>query len=214
MMNNQLDFKRVLIISANPSHCQTLAGALQKHLRSPAFTFLDPVLDSLPDHQYDWMDIDLMLIDLSGNTRAIYQWYSRDNVGESMPPAIFLAHPASYTDAGSFYRAGASNYLELRSIKSVQIRRALSIAASSMIKKDEPRPATQQDDDQGSSENPFSLDMNKLEQEENTSSETETESAEQIETRPEFLNTGVMNILDREELRKRAENKSANQSGS
>jgi hypothetical protein len=217
-MSNKLAFKRVLIISAKSSHCQTLAGALQKHLQSPKFTFLDPVLDSLPDNQFDWLDIDLMMIDLSGHTRTIYQWYAKDSIGDSMPPAIFLAHPASYTDAGSFYRAGASNYLELHGLRSKQIRRALSIAERSINKKHEAQPPIKQPDNTDVSANPFSLNIDKMAEEVHPSQEahssTDIESSNEIETRPEFVNTGVMNILDREELRKRAEKKLANQSDS
>ena len=212
-MSNKLDFKRVLIISPASSRCQVLAGVLQKYLQFPKFTFLDPVLDSLPDHQFDWLDIDLMMIDLSGNTRAIYQWYAKDSISHSMPPAIFLAHPASYNDAGSFYRAGASNYIELRGLKSGQLGRALHIIAKSKEKKREQAPVIKQPDNQGISDNPFSLDFLKTDKEAQSST-TNTESSKHIETRPEFINTGVMNILDREEIRKRTEDNLANSSDS
>jgi len=212
-MSNKLDFERILIISPNSKRCQVLASALRKHLLRPEFTFLHPVVDSLPDHRFNWSDIDLMMVDLSGNKRAIYQWYSKNGISNYLAPAIFLANPASYSDAGSFYRAGASNYLELRGLKIGLLRHALSIVASSMEKKREAEPVIKQSNNQGIKGNPFSLDLTKTIAEEQPPT-TNTDGGKHMKTRPEFVNTGVMNILDREELKRRTENKLARNSDS
>lgn len=190
-------FKHILIISSVTKRCQGLAAALQKSLRELKFSYLNPVTDLLPDSQFDWSDIDLMIIDLSRNKSPIYDWYSSTENRAGMPPAIFMGHPASINDAGYFYRAGASDYLDMRGLKRARLIRSLAIT-SSMAEKRKAVPRNEQLEDKDKGDKPFSLKATK---ETEALSTVNPAVSQDRETRAEFLNTGVMSILDRDAIK-------------
>jgi len=202
MSSIKQNFKHILLMSPVSKRSQGLARALQQFLDEPIFSYINPDVDALPDRLYSWSDIDLMMVDLSMDKVLIYQWYTEMGRRDFMPPVIFLAHPASYSDAGSFYRAGASNYLEFRGLKTSHLVRALTIAEKSLAvyqqaEYREKAPATQKDND-----NPFSLKGVLPEEKLPPQPPTSAGNTSSKEPRADFLNTGILNILDRDKLNK------------
>ena len=181
---------------------QGLARAMQAYLSEPRFSYLNPDVEAYPDRLFSWSEIDLMMVDLSRDRAPIYKWYSEIGSREFMPPVIFLAHPASYNDAGAFYRAGASNYLELRGLKKSDLIRSLSIAAKSMSEDRQLAYVNKSPETKGVSDNPFSLKGILPDEAFSTQPMTMPADSNSQEPRADFLNTGIMKILDRENLNK------------
>ena len=143
---DQLNFKHVLIVGPVSKRGKGLASVLQTYLPDAKFSFLSHV-HHLTRNQLDGLKADLMIIELSKNKSAIYKWYSKDGYGDSMPPAIFLGHPASINDAGYFYRAGASDYIEMRGLKRKRLLSAL-VVTSKMLEKPEVTVSSESHDNQ------------------------------------------------------------------
>jgi DNA-binding NtrC family response regulator len=198
MSSDKLNFKHILLISSVTERSHGLARALQKYLHEPRFSYLNPDVEALPDRLFNWWDIDLMMVDLSRDKAAIYKWYSQIGHNDYMPPVIFLAHPASYSNAGSFYRAGASDYLELKGLKNAHLKRSLTLIEKLMAEQkrtvDESMPPEPQD----ASDNPTITSDEKLTQKSTANSDNPASK----ENGADFLNTGIINILSRDKLEK------------
>jgi|GEM_PF-6239614 len=202
MGSKKLNFQHILFMSTATKRSQGLARAMQEYLREPRFSYLNPDVESYPDRLFSWSDIDLMMVDLSKNRAPIYKWYLDIGRRDFMPPVIFLAHPASYSDAGSFYRAGASNYLELRGLKKSDLIRSLSIAEKSMPEHRQAVYEKQQPEPPVASDNPFSLKGILPEEMISSQPKTSSRDADSKEPSADFINTGIMKILDRDALKK------------
>jgi len=197
-MKNKPDFKHILIISPRDVCCQGLADVLTKHLKEPKYTFLNQLTDTLPDKSFDWSDIDLMIIDLSRHKRAIYEWYSQDDYSDQVPPAIFLGHPAKFKDAGFFFRVGAADYLELKGLKTSRLLLSLTVVTAFIETR---RKAESDEDVREDSEK--SLALNLLKTGEMPTLPAYMQGQENYEEmRADFINTGIMDILERDKLRK------------
>jgi hypothetical protein len=197
-MNNKPNYNHILIISPRKACYEGLASVLTKHLDRPRFTFLNQLTDKLPDKQFDWSNIDLIIIDISKRKREIYEWYSPAGFSNRIPPAIVLGYPAKYKDAGFFLRAGALDYLNLEGLKTSQLLQSLVIV-SEYIK--ERRLAVANTDNQKDSDTSLQHDMLETGEMEMWFPPESKKSGNE-ETREEFINTGIMDILQREELRK------------
>jgi len=197
MSSDKLNFKHILLISSVTERSHGLARALQKYLHEPRFSYLNPGVEALPDRLFNWWDIDLMMVDLSRDRASIYKWYSEIGRSDYMPPVIFLAHPASYSNAGSFYRAGASDYLELKGLKNSHLRHSLAIVEKLMaeLKKQAAHESTTPEI-QDANDNPTILSDEKAAPQSTTSSDNTASE----ENGADFLNTGIMNILSRDKL--------------
>ena len=199
MGSDKLNFKHVLLMSSVSERSHGLARALQKYLHEPRFSYINPDVEALPDRLFNWWDIDLMMVDLSRNKAAIYKWYSEIGRSDYMPPVIFLAHPASYSNAGSFYRAGASDYLELKGLKNAHLRHSLAIVEKSMA--EQQKQAVDEStlpEIQDASDNPTILSDEKSTPQSTNSSDDPASK----ENGADFLNTGIMDILNRDKLEK------------
>ena len=202
MSGNQLNFNHILLMSHVIKRSHGLARALQKYLQEPRFSYLNPGEDAFPDRLFNWWDIDLVIVDLSKDKASIYKWYSEIGRSEFMPPTIFLAHPASYSNAGSFYRAGASDYLELRGLKNAHLQRSLAIIAKSIADRSQSTPESTSSVIQDTSDNTFALKLKPSGEKSASQSAATSKESSSNENRADFLNTGIINILERDKLDK------------
>jgi len=123
-------FKRVLIIGSVLNYRRTLAMALVKLLPKPNFSALDPAEQGLPDENYDWSLTDLLLVDLSEYKHEIRSWFFETANVVDLPPVIFLDNRATVDDAGDMVRAGAADYIDITHMNTRRLFRALLIATS------------------------------------------------------------------------------------
>ena len=130
------NFRHVLIIGSVIKYRRGLAVALLKHLQRPKFSALDPQTRPLPDAQFDWSDIDLVLIDISREKQAVRRWFFDYTDKQAMPPVLFIDSHATIDDAGDLIRAGAADYLDLRGLKRRRLARALVIAMTMAIERE------------------------------------------------------------------------------
>ena len=232
-------FNRVLIICSVLNYRRSLAMALLKLLPAPIFTALDPAEQGLPDENYDWSSADLLLIDLSEYKSEIRAWFFEISGSTSVPPVIFLDNRATVDDAGDMVRAGAADYIDVTHLNTRRLARALLFAASSRENKVE-----QIDDGRGEHGQPIEnleatqlLSVMKSELPSFTDTfpnikpmtdeptemlpvltpamlEAMQDEKESVEEEASFLTTGLMDILDRQQLKKAAMDEPETISGS
>jgi len=123
-------FHSVLIISSVLNYRRKLAMALVKLLSKPAFSVINPAEQGLPDKNYDWSSVDLLLVDLSEHKPQIRPWFFELSNSGGLPPVIFLDNNATVDDAGDMVRAGAADYIDMISLSPPRLSRALLIAVS------------------------------------------------------------------------------------
>lgn len=128
--NDSLSFKHVLIVGSVIKYRRGLAEALLRHLNRPKFSVIDPQSRPLPEHLYDWSDIDLVFIDISKDKPSIRSWFFDYPAKDKIPPIIFIDNQATVDDAGDLVRAGAADYIDLRGLKRSRLTRALVIASA------------------------------------------------------------------------------------
>lgn len=203
-MKNNPVYKHILILSPRKVFQESLTDVLSRYFGKPEFTYMNQLVDQLPDEQFDWADIDLMLIDVSRHKRAIYKWYAQPGLSERLPPAIFMGYPAKFKDAGYFFRAGAVDYLDLDGLKKTQLIQSLVVV--SMFVEGRKNKASKPDDDKHNiprRQPDHLLDTGEIPHltAEDMKDLTEEKGAD-------FVSTGIMNILQREQLRKVIESQS------
>ena len=218
-------FKQILIISPVVNYRRSLAMSLVKLLPKPSFSALDPEEQGLPDEHYDWSAIDLVMIDLSESKQSIKHWYIEQLNQVNLPPAIFLDNKATIDDAGDLIRGGGADYIELTTMNTRRLARALLIAADERYS-----PAGKQEDPDVTAERAALVE--EMESEQLSSAETfpnihgmndeptealpvltsvmlsALEEAKPEAENPSFLTTGLMDILDRQKLKEQYETNS------
>jgi hypothetical protein len=225
---------RVLIISSVLNYRRSLAMALLKLLPEPIFTALDPAEQGLPDENYEWSSADILLVDLSEYKPEIRAWFFEISSSTSVPPVIFLDNRATVDDAGDMVRAGAADYIDVTHLNTRRLARALLFAASSRKNK------VQQMDEGQPVENLEATQLLSVIKDElptvtdtfpnirpMTDEPTEVlpaltpamleamqDGKESVEEEASFLTTGLMDILDRQQLEKAAMDEPETISGS
>ena len=215
-------FNRILIMSSVVTYRRSLAMSLLKLLPQPGLSALDPEAQGLPDEDYDWSGMDLLMIDLSEAKQSIKHWYTEQSCRVALPPTIFLDNRATVDDAGDLIRAGGADYIDLTRINTRRLSRALLIAAD-----DRYRASSREEDPSVTAER--EAVVREIESEQPSAAETFTDirgmdddptealpvmTSEMLnamkETKHEagnasFLTTGLMDILDRQKLKEQYE---------
>jgi len=205
------NIKRIMIICSERKRSRGLAGTLVKYLDTPRFSVLDPATRKLPGTQFDWPGIDMLIIDLSADRSRIRNWYLQNPDIGKLAPAIFLDSNATIDEAGAFYRAGAIDYMALQGLKRKRLVRSLMIVSSARKKQEQgllqgqPRapaktevlPAVAQP------EAPAKTDVMPAVAHPEVPEETgmlpaTTQTSRTGDTKPDFLTTGIMDILQRD----------------
>lgn len=137
MIENLADcnFKHVLIIGSVLKYRRGLAMAMVRLLDQPRFSAMDPNKNGLPEHDYPWHEVDLVVVDMSENKSAIRSWYFDIVTQTPLPMVIFFDRSATIDDAGDMIRAGGSDYLDITRVSPKRLARALLIAANMRLER-------------------------------------------------------------------------------
>ncbi len=159
MIDNLADcgFKRILVIGSVVKYRRGLAVALLRLLDKPQFSAIDPFEQGLPEHDYDWSEVDLVIVDMSENKPAIRSWYFDLITQVSLPMAIFLDRSATVDDAGDMVRAGGADYIDITKVSAQRLTRALLMAAN-LREERFPQPVKAQQDENVSEAQPISVE--------------------------------------------------------
>ena len=110
----QSGFQHVHIIGSVLNYRRSLAMAMIKLLSNPRFAAIDPAEHGLPDQNYLWSEVDLLMVDLSEHKSDIRPWFFEMSQTGLLPPVIFIDNnevqlndlPISETDeTGNTYQA-------------------------------------------------------------------------------------------------------------
>lgn len=132
------DFHRILFIGSVVKYRRGLAMALLRLLDKPKFSAMDPYQQGLPEQDYEWHEIDLVIVDMSEHKASIRSWYFDLVTQTPLPMVIFIDRAATVDDAGDMVRAGGADYIDLTKLSPKRLTRALLMAAN--MRQEKPQP--------------------------------------------------------------------------
>ncbi len=105
------EYKKIIVIDDDADYRNLITSKLQRFFPDTSFDEFDPVTDDMPDENYSWDDIDLIILDYDfGLDYTGLDWFKRFKP-EEIPATILMTAHGSEEIASNAIKIGIDDYI-------------------------------------------------------------------------------------------------------